>query len=257
MVFIASVSVYLTVRTNAFQVRKLGLILKSTFGSIVDSREAGGEGGAAKTDEAKRKGRMTPTQRWRRTELERQFGRPDPKAVELSTVALLKPFLSEDELELHSDDHPAYRRALRRLRNSGRVIPRIEHRITSSRLRRTCSNPLFPVNLTDLLLRHGGANHHRETIAYSKRRQATMERVAIFSVWRDYVKKRRENGPQESAGMWLGLVDRLLSWREILRRRLFPAHTSLPEVWNAYYWRRVKTVVLGNRQTTHRCRYAF
>jgi AGCS family alanine or glycine:cation symporter len=63
MVFIASVSVYLTIRTKAFQVRKLGLILKSTFGSIVKTDGgAGVVGGEGVSDEAKRKGRMTPFQ---------------------------------------------------------------------------------------------------------------------------------------------------------------------------------------------------
>jgi transposase-like protein len=205
----------------------------------------------------RRKGRMTAAQRRRRTELEELYGRPDPKAVELAIAALLEPLLTGSELVLHSDDHPAYRRALHRLSRSGRTMPRIEHRITSSKQRRSCSNPLFPVNLVDLLLRHGSANHHRETIAFSKRRQAAMERKAISAVWRNYVKKRRENGPPVSAAMWLGLVDRLLSWREILRRRLFPGHTELPEPWGDYYWRRVKTVVYGNQQATHRCRYAF
>jgi len=35
------------------------------------------------------------------------------------------------------------------------------------------------VNLADLLLRHTGANHKRETIAFSKRRQGALYRVAI------------------------------------------------------------------------------
>jgi hypothetical protein len=38
----------------------------------------------------------------------------------------------------------------------------------------TAQNPLFPVNLADLLLRHSSANHKRETIAFSKRRQGAM-----------------------------------------------------------------------------------
>lgn len=205
----------------------------------------------------RRKGRMTPTQRRRRSEMERLYGRPDPKAVESSTVALLEHLLSDSKLELHTDDHPAYRRALRRLRCSGRGIPPIDHRITPSTVRRTCSNPLFPINLADLLLRHGSANHRRETIAFSKRRQAAMERVAAFTVWRNCVKKRRENGPLESTAMRLGLVDRLLSWRNILRRRLFPRHANLPESWSTYYWRKLKTAILGHRQVRHERRYAF
>ena len=203
----------------------------------------------------RRKGRMTSTQRSRRSVLEKRYGRPDPKAVESSTLALLKPLLSGQELVVHSDDHPAYRRALGRLEREGTV--QIDHRITSSKVRRTQSNPLFPVNLADLLLRHGSANHRRETIAFSKRRQAALERSAVFTVWRNTVKRRRENGRPESAAMWLGLVDRLLSWRVILRKRLFPGQVDLPEPWSQYYWRRVRTVVFGDRQATHECRYAF
>ena len=60
MVFIASVSVYLTIRTKAFQVRKLGLILKSTFGSIL-SRPAEQKAGVS-ADDTRVKGRMTPFQ---------------------------------------------------------------------------------------------------------------------------------------------------------------------------------------------------
>lgn len=205
----------------------------------------------------RRKGRMTPVQKSRRSELEEKYGCPDPKAVELSTVALLEPLLPDHELVLHSDDHPAYQRALARLYRSGRPMPRIDHRITSSKERRTMSNPLFPVNLTDLLMRHSSANHHRETIAYSKRRQAAMERAAIATVWRNCVKRRRENGPRQSVAMWLGVVDRMLSWGQVLRRRLFPAHADLPDPWGEYYWRRVKTVVFGERQASNDSQYAF
>jgi transposase-like protein len=209
----------------------------------------------------RRKGAMTDAQRRRRAELEQRFGRPNPKAVEISTVALLEPLLEmlppHRELLLHSDEHFAYRRALHRLHRRGKNVPEIVHRTTSSKQRRTQSNPLFPVNLADLLLRHGSANHRRETIAFSKRRQAAMERLAIFTVWRNCIKKRRENARPQSVAMWLGFVDRLLGWRQILRRRLFPAHTELPEPWGSYYWRKVKTVVLGSGQTTHRCCFAF
>jgi hypothetical protein len=44
----------------------------------------------------------------------------------------------------------------------------------------TTQNPLFPVNLADLLLRHSSANHKRETLAFSKRRQGTLYRMAIW-----------------------------------------------------------------------------
>jgi len=160
-------------------------------------------------------------------------------------------------LTLHTDDHPAYPRSLRRLKREGRLRVRIDHRITSSLERRTKSNPLFPVNLADLLIRHSSANHRRETIAFSKRRQGALERLAVFTVWRNCIKRRRENGPPESAAMWLGLLPRLLSWRDVLRRRRFPKHVDLPQPWRDYYWRRVRTAAMGARQTTHRLAYAF
>ena len=53
-------------------------------------------------------------------------------------------------------------------------------------------NPLWEVNLLDLLIRHSSANHKRETIAWSKRRQGSAERLAVFLVWRNYMQGRRE-----------------------------------------------------------------
>ena len=208
----------------------------------------------------RRKGRMTPHQKRRRTELEHLYARPDPKAVERSMAELVRPLLGmipHKAFVLHSDDHKAYPRALKRLREEEPDGPKIDHRITPSTERRTKKNPLFPVNLIDLLARHSSANHRRETIAFSKSRQSAMERTAILTVWRNCVKRRSENGPRQSAAMYVGLLDRLLTWREVLRRRWFPHHAQLPKEWADYYWKRVKTVVLQDRQTEHTCLYAF
>ena len=123
---------------------------------------------------------MTTYQRHRREELERTLGRPDPGAIRKEVAELLRVCgLEEGAIVLHSDDHPAYPRAFRTLPGL-----RIQHRVTPSVVRRTTRNPLFPVNLLDLLIRHGSANHKRETIAFSKRRQSAAERLAILQVWR-------------------------------------------------------------------------
>jgi hypothetical protein len=214
----------------------------------------------------RRKGAMTPEQKRQRAALEATLGRPDPKAVETGIVELLHPLYPrwrgaregspESPLVLHSDDHPAYRRALRRLRRP-HPTPPLQHVVTSSTERRTTSNPLFPVNLADLLLRHGQANHRRETIAFSKRRQGALERLAIFTVWRNAIKRRREKRGEETAAMSAGVLERPLHWAEVFRRRRFPRRQLLPGSWKQYYWRKVKTVALGARQTEHRLRYAF
>lgn len=44
MLFIAAVSVYITLRSGFFQIRKLGLILRTTFGGIVGRSKPGGSG---------------------------------------------------------------------------------------------------------------------------------------------------------------------------------------------------------------------
>jgi hypothetical protein len=203
---------------------------------------------------------MTAYQKRRRAELEAALGRPDPKAIEKSVYRLIRglwPLIPTDgPLTLHSDDHPAYRRALRTLRTESGG-PRVCHCITSSLARRTTRNPLFPVNLADLLLRHGSANHRRETIAFSKRRQAACERAAIFLVWRNYIKRWSEKAGKETAAMRAGILTRPLEWKEILRRRLFPSHRDLPADWREYYERRVRTLVLGDGQSSHALTYAF
>jgi transposase-like protein len=210
----------------------------------------------------RRSGRMRAEQKRIRAELEARYGRPDPKAVEKSMAGLLKPLLpmvpEGEPLLLHSDDLTAYRLAWRRLRREVPACPVLDHRITLSTVRRTQRNPLFPVNLADLLLRHGSANHRRETIAFSKRRLAAIERVAIFTVWRNLIKKRREKAswPTPTAAMSAGVIDRPLRWKQVLRRRLFPHRSEPPREWQGYYWGRIESEVCGLRPKARVCTYA-
>ena len=204
----------------------------------------------------RRKGRMTEEQKATRQALEEKLGRPDPKAVQKGMLELLKPLPLAPEQMLHSDDHPAYPRALKDLKGI-RPELRITHQITPGSAPRTVFNPLFAVNLADLLLRHCGANHRRETIAYSKRRQGAIERAAIFTVWRNWIKLRREKKPEETAAMAAGLSPGRLRWSEVLCRRLFPREERLVGPWSDYYWHRIKTAALGERQTSHCLKYAF
>jgi hypothetical protein len=53
------------------------------------------------------------------------------------------------------------------------------------------------------------------------------------------------------------IVDRMLAWRELFGRRLFPGHARVPETRKAYYWRRVRTAALGDRQAELCVKYAF
>jgi hypothetical protein len=201
--------------------------------------------------ELRRSGRMTPSQRRRRTELEARHGRPDPRATErdvATLLALLAP--APQTIELHSDEHPDYPRALRRL-------PQLscDHRTISSRAARTPQNPLWAINLLDLLIRHSGANHKRETIAHSKRRQSAIERLFVFLIWRNHLKWFSEQRRDETPAMRLGLASQRGTVAELLSERLFPSRIELPACWARYYWRQVSTRAFA-RNRVHRLRYA-
>ena len=199
--------------------------------------------------ELRRKGRMTAAQRRRRAELERSLGRPDPKSIEKEMARALNLLPGTHPIELHTDEHPAYRRALRRV---GREV---RHSVTSSKEARAAGNPLFPVNLADLLIRHSGANHKRETIAFSKRRQGAAERLAIFQVWRNFIKPFSERHGGGTPAERLGLLERALTVSEVLRRRLFPSRIGLPERLMRYYRRMIVTRRVPGG-TGHRLAYA-
>jgi transposase-like protein len=204
--------------------------------------------------ELRRKGRMTDAQRRTRARLEARFGRPDPKGVERDFAQLLAVVVPRAQrLVLHTDEHQAYPRALKRVPHLA-----IEHRTISSRAARTQHNPLFPVNLLDLLIRHSGSHHKRETIAFSKRLASGCERMATFAVWRNWVKsfsERKRKSEKETPAMRLGLTDRPFTVDDVLKARLFPSQIQLPEPWASYYWRRVPTRPLP-RSREHRRRYA-
>ncbi len=203
--------------------------------------------------ELRRSGTMTGWQAHRRDVLEARHGRPDPRATEREVEELLRSvFPRPRSLTLHTDEHQAYPRAF------GRTEHVIEHHRTSSRQLRTPRNPLFAVNLADLLIRHSSACHKRETIAFSKRRQSSAERLAVFQVWRNFMKRFSERRPREtvSPAMTLGLVTRLLDAGDVLRRRLFPSLVKLPARFQRYYDRLVETRQLPTNRT-HALRLAY
>lgn len=199
----------------------------------------------------RRKGRMRRQQKVRRAQLEEMLGKASPRAVEDGVRDLLRAVITTRPVPvIRSDDHRAYPRAIRAIERNA------IHRITSSRKHRDGRNPLWEANLVDLLIRHSTSAHKRETIAWAKRRQASIEKLSVFQVWRNYMKKRREKGPRESPAMVLGLTDHMWCVEEVLSERLFFEKISLPECWERYYRRDVKTAALGvNRR--HRLRYAF
>jgi len=148
----------------------------------------------------RRKGRMTPAQQRKRAAIEATHGRPDPKAIELDMRDVVRIAAVPQALVIHSDEHPAYPRAFRRLAGY-----RITHEQTASTDHRGHHNPLFPANALDLQLRHNSANHKRETIAFSKRHQSVIERGAWLIAWRNFCKHFSETKHDGTPAMRAGI----------------------------------------------------
>ncbi len=202
--------------------------------------------------ELRRSGAMRPAQQVKRRILEEKFGRPDPNAPQKQVEELLRRVVEPGgTVLLRSDEHQAYPRAMRRLGDRT-----FHHEATSSKEARTTTNPLFPVNLADMLLRHSSSNHKRETIAFSKRRQGALYRVAIWAVWRNYIKDRSENrkvGPPAEA---LGLIRGAMTVGEVLAERRFPDRVGLSGWVSRCYFGRIATRAIA-RCHPHRAVYAM
>ena len=202
--------------------------------------------------ETRRSGTMRPGQRRKRARLEARWGRPDPRSIEREVSALLGIITAgATRLVLHSDEHQDYQRALSRQRH----LAAVEHHTVSSRAARTTHHPLFALNLLDLLVRHSGANHKRETIAFSKRRQSAAERLWWLLVWRNHVKSFSERKRDATPAMRAAVSERRWSVQRILAERRFPSRIPLPERWARYYWGLTPTRCLP-RARAHRLRYA-
>jgi hypothetical protein len=202
--------------------------------------------------ELRRSGTMRPAQRQKRRILEKKFGRPDPQATKKRVRELVERVVPKGASALiHSDEHQSYAPALK-------AIPErlFQHETTSSKAMRTTRNPLFPANHADLLLRHCSANHKRETIAFSKRRQGALYRMAIWTVWKNYVKSRSENRRDGPPAQLLGLIRRAWTVPKVLAERLFPDRVGLSGWLSRCYFGRIRTRAIETCRV-HTARYAI
>jgi len=201
--------------------------------------------------EVRRSGVMTEQQKKRRDELEKRLGRPDPQAVCKDVTELLQVTLKgQVSAEVYSDAHQSYPRAIRNTDCD------ITHIVTSGKDHRDVNNNLWEINLLDLTIRNYGPNHKRETLAWSKRRQSSSDRMVLFLVYRNYVKPRREKQPRgPTPAMVCGITEHKLTVEEIFKERIFRDHVELPERWALYYDGRIETRALP-RNRRHELKYA-
>ncbi len=203
--------------------------------------------------EKRRAGRHRPDQKARRARYEARLGRPDPRGLKRDVLELVEASLPERvPIVLRSDEKKEYGWALARL-----PAHRITRETTHSKKPRTPRNRLFPINAHHGFLRHSGANHKRETIAFSKRRQSALYRLAIWVVWRNYMKDRSENRRKGTPANALGITKGALSLADLLRERLIPGRTSPFRGWlTDCYFGRITTRAIENC-AEHRARFAI
>ena len=170
----------------------------------------------------------------------------------------------EKQLHLRWDGHADYERAAARLAPDARLLierhpnprrgPRGAARSRAAVLR---DHAMFPVDLLHKILRHSLAHHRRETIAFARRLNAALERLALSAVWRNFVKRRSERKPRSpTPAMELALTDERWTWSRLLSRRLFFHRCRLPAPWPELYRRRWTTPLLAHN-TAHQLRRAF
>lgn len=203
--------------------------------------------------EKRRGGMMTEKQKLRRALFEKRLGRPDPKALLKDVTELLESnLLKGQRVELCTDENTTYAVALKRFQDV-----RVEHRTTHSKEPRTPKNPLFAVNAHHMFLRHSGANHKRETIAFSKRIPAVIYRHAVFQVWKNLVKAASERDPAGGTpAQRLGVTRRSWTVAELLATRCFATRQRLRRRLAEYYFARKRSrFVRGER--SHALRLAF
>jgi len=196
----------------------------------------------------RRKGRMTDYQKAKRQDLEKLW-RADPKAIfkscrELFEFGCRKAFGAHlVPIQLRTDEHPVYPRALRSLVPYGAWLEAgaLDHQRTNSALPRTVDNPLFAVNYLDRELRKDLAEHVRETVRFARRIEFSLERAAVHLVHHNYFKAYRILGKDqnlthaERAGMSRQRVEDLRTkWT---RLRAFGWRLDL-EGWALDLWRR-------------------
>ena len=162
-------------------------------------------------------GKMTPQRRARLARHEARHGRRvdgSKEAVEKVLRALDAVTSHLSQLCLITDGKPLYGSLGRRL-----FAKRFVHVKVPSTLPRTPSNPLFPVNHCEALMRCLVSRFRRVTWLGSKRYAYAERATWFFAAYRNYV-RRRTNREHCSPAMLLGFTDRrwefaeLITWRQ-------------------------------------------
>ena len=186
-----------------------------------------------------RKGRMTEAQKERLEEIEKEHGRYPRDAIQRASRQLIERLLKRTKgpLELRTDDHHAYARAIASLPNKDRI----SHSVTSSKKARNYRNKLFAVNHADMLSRRWLPTFTRETIAFAKHSIGMIESFSILMTYKNFMRpkftkrqKKNSNANLESPAMAVGVETKILTFREFFKMRIQKTQVELNENWRDF-----------------------
>ncbi len=150
----------------------------------------------------RRKGRMTPAQKKARALLERRWKPPRGALTEAFArlLAIIPRHWDQRRvsgIELWTDEHPAYPRAVARVPALRAALAegRFFHNTCSSKLPRTKQNPLFSVNYYDRELRKDLAALRRESTCFSRNVANGLMRFMLHLLYHNYQKRYRVHDP--------------------------------------------------------------
>lgn len=204
----------------------------------------------------RRTGILSPAQRRKRDQLEVTFGKPPRDAYAHSLTKQLDslaPWLTGAVPTLISDEMKAYGRALAR----HSLGDRIRHLIFPNPKRGPKGSPrtpkaiardraMHPIDALHGFTRHSVKSQARESISFGRRVEGQLERLYLFAVFRNLVKRRSERQPvRTTPAMWLGLTSQIWTWERVFAKRLQPSRIEGGVPWPELYRREMRTPILA------------
>jgi len=176
-----------------------------------------------------RKGRMTDEQKIKNQELIKKHGLYPQSSVYEETIYVMRSLSGlAPGRTLFTDEHKSYLRAYR----SFNCL--LDLQTISSKARRDCSNPLFPINRLHNLYRHFFSSQQRETISFQKHEAALMEKLQLMKIYRNFmnpkfVKKNKydQYAHEWSPAMYVGVAKKILTFEEVFGVRKLKSHSQL------------------------------
>jgi hypothetical protein len=139
---------------------------------------------------------------------------------------------------LFTDEHFQYRRVVQKDLRGYKIL----HKTVSSKECRNYQNLIFPVNHSDVMIRHHVAAFKRETIAFSKTHERMIQKFTLFMVWKNWFRpqfvKQQKHNPKantQTPAMALGICSKKLEFHEFFHLKRTTQQVPLNREWNHFF----------------------